>query len=80
MKGIQEEKLEASKRLCIPSEANTLNNRQHKIIDNFKEMDTFIEAFLLNLERRVLLINKDIVEKRRADKMNQVMIGYYRHN
>ena len=79
MKGIQEEKLEASKRLCIPSEANTLNNRQHKIIDNFKEMDTFIEAFLLNLERRVLLINKDIVEKRRADKMNQVIIVFFLH-
>jgi hypothetical protein len=73
LRELQEEKLEGSTRMCLPSEVKDLKKRLDYILESLEGMKNFIDSLISVLKNRIIQIDQDIVEKRRADKMDKVI-------
>jgi hypothetical protein len=73
LRELQEEKLEGSSRMCLPSEVKDLKKKLDYILDSLEGMTNFIDSLISVLKNRIIQIDQDIVEKRRADKMDKVI-------
>eukprot|EP00596_Hydrurales_sp_CCMP1899_P005429 CAMPEP_0119038630 /NCGR_PEP_ID=MMETSP1177-20130426/7674_1 /TAXON_ID=2985 /ORGANISM="Ochromonas sp, Strain CCMP1899" /LENGTH=438 /DNA_ID=CAMNT_0007001473 /DNA_START=264 /DNA_END=1577 /DNA_ORIENTATION=- len=73
LRELQEEKLERSSRMCLPSEVKDLKKKLDYILDSLEGMTNFIDSLISVLKNRIIQIDQDIVEKRRADKMDKVL-------
>lgn len=72
LRELQEEKLEGSTRMCLPTEVKDLKKRIDYILESLEGMTNFIDSLISILKKRITQIDQDIVEKRRADKMEKV--------